>query len=169
MGNYSSLQILENLRRGRQPKNFTTNVPKILDLKSSSERIFSENCRWVPLFFASSQLSRRTCAETLAAMQATTVISVGSNYISPSASTCRSPRVFYCFNVHLLVAVIRYSAKIFEQFSKVIHVLLKRLFYSVVNSNYSYSEYMKLAFFLCIFLTVDASKTFQLLSNHKVT
>ena len=92
-----------------------------------------------------------------------------TNYISPSASTCRSPRVFYCFNVHLLVAVIRYSAKIFEQFSKVIHVLLKRLFYSVVNSNYSYSEYMKLAFFLCIFLTVYASKTFQLLSNHKVT
>ena len=30
-------------------KNFTTNVPKILDLKSSSEQIFSENCRWVPL------------------------------------------------------------------------------------------------------------------------
>ena len=29
--------------------NFTTNVPKILDLKSSSEQIFSENCRWVPL------------------------------------------------------------------------------------------------------------------------
>jgi len=25
------------------------NVPKILDLKSSSEQIFSKNCRWVPL------------------------------------------------------------------------------------------------------------------------
>ena len=36
-------------RRGRQARNFTTNVPKILDLKSSSEQIFSENCRWVPL------------------------------------------------------------------------------------------------------------------------
>ena len=25
------------------------NVPKILDLESSSEQTFSENCRWVPL------------------------------------------------------------------------------------------------------------------------
>ena len=41
--------MLENPRRGRQARNFTTNVPKILDLKSSSEQIFSENCRWVPL------------------------------------------------------------------------------------------------------------------------
>ena len=30
----------ENPRRGRQARNFTTNVPKILDLKSSSEQIF---------------------------------------------------------------------------------------------------------------------------------
>ena len=29
-----------NPRRGRQARNFTTNVPKILDLKSSSEQIF---------------------------------------------------------------------------------------------------------------------------------
>ena len=34
---------------GRQARNFTTNVPKILDLKSSSEQLFSENWRWVPL------------------------------------------------------------------------------------------------------------------------
>ena len=34
--------MLENLRRGRQARNFTTNVPKILDLKSSSEQIFSQ-------------------------------------------------------------------------------------------------------------------------------
>ena len=33
--------MFENPRRGRQAKNFTTNVPKILDLKSSSEQIFS--------------------------------------------------------------------------------------------------------------------------------
>ena len=32
-----------------QARNFTTNVPKILDLKSSYEQIFSENWRWVPL------------------------------------------------------------------------------------------------------------------------
>ena len=43
--------MFENPRRGRQAKNFTTNVPKILDLKSSSEQIFSENCGWVPLGF----------------------------------------------------------------------------------------------------------------------
>ena len=41
--------MFENPRRGRQAKTFTTTVPKILDLKSSSEQIFSENCRWVPL------------------------------------------------------------------------------------------------------------------------
>ena len=49
MGNYTILEMFENPRRGRQARNFTTNVPKILDLKSSSEQIFSENCRWVPL------------------------------------------------------------------------------------------------------------------------
>ena len=33
--------MFENPRRGRQARNFTTNFPKILDLKSSSEQIFS--------------------------------------------------------------------------------------------------------------------------------
>ena len=32
--------MFENPRRGRQANNFTTNVPKILNLKSSSEQIF---------------------------------------------------------------------------------------------------------------------------------
>ena len=32
--------MFENPRRGRQAINFTTNVPKILDLKSFSEQIF---------------------------------------------------------------------------------------------------------------------------------
>ena len=41
--------MFENPRRGRQARNFTTNVLKILDLKSSSEQIFSEKCRWVLL------------------------------------------------------------------------------------------------------------------------
>ena len=41
--------MFENPRRGRQARNFTTNAPKILELKSSSEQIFSENWRWVPL------------------------------------------------------------------------------------------------------------------------
>ena len=43
--------MFENPRNGRQARNFTTNVPKILDLKSSSDQIFSENCRWVPLIY----------------------------------------------------------------------------------------------------------------------
>ena len=46
MGNYT--------RRGRQARNFTTNVLKILDLESASKQIFSENCRRVPLVFVSS-------------------------------------------------------------------------------------------------------------------
>ena len=33
--------MFENPRRGRQASTFTTNVPKILDFKSSSEQIFS--------------------------------------------------------------------------------------------------------------------------------
>ena len=41
--------MFENARRGRQARNVTKNVPKILALKSSSEQIFSEDCRWVPL------------------------------------------------------------------------------------------------------------------------
>ena len=49
MGNYTILQMCENPRRSRQARNFTTNFPKILDFKSSSEQIFSENLRWVPL------------------------------------------------------------------------------------------------------------------------
>ena len=39
MGNYTNFQMSENPRRGRQARNFTTKVPKILDLKSSSEQI----------------------------------------------------------------------------------------------------------------------------------
>ena len=42
MGNFAIFQMFENPRRGRQARNFTTNVPKILDLKSSSEQIFSQ-------------------------------------------------------------------------------------------------------------------------------
>ena len=44
--------MFENPRRGRQARNFTTNVPKILDLKSSSEQIFLENWHWVPLIIS---------------------------------------------------------------------------------------------------------------------
>ena len=49
MGNYTITYMLENPRRGRQARNFTTKVLKVVDVKSSSEQIFSENWRWVPL------------------------------------------------------------------------------------------------------------------------
>ena len=40
--------MFENPRRGRQARNFTTNVPKILDLKSSSEQIFFRKLSFGP-------------------------------------------------------------------------------------------------------------------------
>ena len=43
MASYTIFYMFENLRRGGQARNFTTNNPKILDLKSSSEQIFSKN------------------------------------------------------------------------------------------------------------------------------
>ena len=49
MGNYTIFWMFENPSRGRQARNCTKNIPKILDLKSSSEQIFSKNYRWVPL------------------------------------------------------------------------------------------------------------------------
>ena len=58
MGNYTILYMFENPRRGRQARNFKINVPKILDLKSSSEQTFSENCRWVPLSYLT---NRKKC------------------------------------------------------------------------------------------------------------
>ena len=49
MGIYTIFYMFENPRTCRQGRNLTTKISKILDLKSSSEQIFSENCRWVPL------------------------------------------------------------------------------------------------------------------------
>ena len=59
--------MFENPRRGRQAKTFTTTVPKILDLKSSSEQIFSENCRWVPLKLLRASINELSFAQLLAA------------------------------------------------------------------------------------------------------
>ena len=41
MGNYTIFWMFENPRKDKQAINFTTKVPKILDLKSFSEQIFS--------------------------------------------------------------------------------------------------------------------------------
>ena len=40
MGKYTIFYMFENPRRGMQARNFTAYVPKILDLKSSSEQMF---------------------------------------------------------------------------------------------------------------------------------
>ena len=48
MGNYKIFEGLENPRRGGSKK-FHNNCSENLDLKSSSEQIFSKNRRWVPL------------------------------------------------------------------------------------------------------------------------
>ena len=50
--------MFENPRRVRQARNFTTNAPKILDLKSSSEQIFSRKLPlgapvFIPIIFGS--------------------------------------------------------------------------------------------------------------------
>ena len=39
MGNFTIFRMFENPRRDREARNFTTNVPKILDLKSFSEPV----------------------------------------------------------------------------------------------------------------------------------
>jgi len=55
--------MFENPRRGRQARNFTTNVPKNLDLKSSSEQIFSEidvGCTWASFYLKNLKF---TCLE----------------------------------------------------------------------------------------------------------
>ena len=61
--------MFENPRRGRQAKNFTKNVPKILDLKSSSENVSSEidvgcSCFFVFLFVGSSNSYPVECEHT---------------------------------------------------------------------------------------------------------
>ena len=50
--------MFENPRRGRQARNVTTNAPKILDLKSPSEQIFS---RKLPLGAPDACLLSKMC------------------------------------------------------------------------------------------------------------
>ena len=79
-------------RRSRQARNFTTNVPKILDLKSSSEQIFSENWLWVPL--------KSVLRSTNLAAASVSVISPGRSrgpIISLDTEGAFIPRNF-CFN-----------------------------------------------------------------------
>ena len=49
MSNYTIFYMLEILGEAGKQEILQKNVPKILDLKSSSEQTFSENWRLVPL------------------------------------------------------------------------------------------------------------------------
>ena len=81
--------MFENPRRGRQARNFTTNVPKIADRKSSSEQIFSENCRWVPLsYFVLPQNETRAPIKT-PAWEANLYVSIFSSYGGSASRTLR--------------------------------------------------------------------------------
>ena len=84
--------MFENPRRLRQARNFTTNLPKILDLKSSSEQIFSENWRWVPL-----------CVFTSWAQALARVQTINKNIIANMRQylylSCRSR--FYSYAAHV--------------------------------------------------------------------
>ena len=81
--------MFENPRRGRQARNFTKNVPKILDIKSSSQQIFSENCRWVPLIISAndSYFAILVCLKfpthTYTKLTVSAIL-VGKNYLFPS-------------------------------------------------------------------------------------
>ena len=50
--------MFENPRRGRQAKNLTKNVPEILDLKSSSEKVFCRHSNSYPVECKHSAVAR---------------------------------------------------------------------------------------------------------------
>ena len=57
--------MFENPRRGRQARNFATNAPKILDLKSSSEQIFSRKLPLGAPVLASSHVAMKAFLENV--------------------------------------------------------------------------------------------------------
>ena len=72
--------MFENPRRGRQARNFTANVPKILDLKSSSEQIFSRKLSLgAPAANASIIATATTTATANAPANATAIATANAN------------------------------------------------------------------------------------------
>ena len=78
--------MFENIRRGRQATNFTTNAPKILDLNSSSEQIFS---RKLPLgahearpFYPSCTMRRAYGIEYSARIRINSKVNVSPTFVS---------------------------------------------------------------------------------------
>ena len=93
--------MFENPRRDRQARNFTTNVSKILDLKSSSEQIFSENWSWVPLIDTIQSIIMETGS-----------LQKGFNSFQPVASVlliARIARYFHirAFRLPVMIMIIR--------------------------------------------------------------
>ena len=61
MGDYTISQMFENLWRGSQARNFTTNVPKILDLKLSD--IFRKLTLGAPDFITGTDGISQICTD----------------------------------------------------------------------------------------------------------
>ena len=110
MGNFTIFQMFENPRRGRQARNFTTNVPKILDLKSSSEQIFFRK-----LSLGAPDYSRLRVCTCDAEPSCSTAFSTG--YASRRSSSYKS--LEQLFRIHLGSVVqpgqrsVYYSCKMF--------------------------------------------------------
>ena len=106
--------MFENPRRGRQARNFTTNAPKILDLKLSSEQILSRelplgapelwwrSCKTVTCFLLVALLPKTlTLAKTiLQAMQGTLMEKFCITSISPN--NLQLPLVTQGVNVYVI-------------------------------------------------------------------
>ena len=90
--------MFENPRRGRKARNFTTNAPKNLDLKSSSEQIFS---RKLPLG-APAQGSHSRVILYPATITWLSIVS-DLNYVYRHLSF----RLRWCFTAQHLLAVLR--------------------------------------------------------------
>ena len=90
MGNYITFQMFENQRTGRQARYFTKNVPKILDLKSSSEQIF-----WVPL--VNRELKQRQRRRQRERHKFAYLVAKNNSFARPA-------RVFFTF-VHFIAVV----------------------------------------------------------------
>ena len=134
MGNYTILGGSENPRRGGQARNLTTNVPKILDLKSSSEQIFYENCRWVPLF---ASIGKR---EFLPRDQISPLLATSSpGLFPPWGRGCVTCRLLFITSTHKLVVSRNFLHKnCFELF-----LSAHFLFWENLNLTLTFAVYQK--------------------------
>ena len=128
--------MFENPRRGRQARNFTTNVPKILDLKSSSEQIFS---RKLPLG------APDTCAYVSSQSWVRKVSHLFSKSLLFTILNCLFfGKLFYCStvwsgtfkqNIHILQLVQNFAARVLTYTWKFDHIspVLRELGWSSIK------------------------------------